>query len=602
MSEERPILSLPDLEPMFAAELARRAELRAKEERDLVLAECASLGGFVKNAWHVLEPTQPYVHGWHIDAVCAHLEAVTDGWIRRLLINIPPGTMKSLLVSVFWPAWEWGPRGLPHMRYLTTSYEQELVLRDNLRMRRLVESDWYQGLWGETVRLAADQRAKGKFENTATGGREGRAFGSMTGGRGDRVLIDDPHSTKTAESETIREEVTTIFKEAVPTRLNNPDSSAIVIIMQRLHEKDVAGVALSLEQGYVHLRLPMEYEAETTKQSDGTETGGPCRTRIGPGRVWRDPRREEGELLFPERFSRPTVERDKRAMGAYAVAGQFQQRPGPRAGLLFNVDMIETVAMAPPMVKQVRSWDLAGTVKKQGAKKKSGNDPDWTAGVKIGKGHDGFYYIVHAQRWREQPGKTREQIKGVAGQDGPGVYITVPKDPAQAGVDQVNSYAIALAGYMLKARPPTGDKSVRAEPLASMVELGLVKMVKGPWNEDYRNELRAFPTGAHDDYVDASADAFNEIAGIVPGEGLLEFYRQEAERAALAQAGAGSDSLPPGGMVGLLPPAGLQMAFGQGGRMYRLNERGEMWVHPDDAPALERHAGMLRIAQDVAEA
>jgi hypothetical protein len=306
------------------------------------------------------------------------------------------------------------------------------VLRDNLRMRRLVESDWYQGLWGETVRLAADQRAKGKFENTATGGREGRAFGSMTGGRGDRVLIDDPHSTKTAESETIREEVTTIFKEAVPTRLNNPDSSAIVIIMQRLHEKDVAGVALSLEQGYVHLRLPMEYEAETTKQSDGTETGGPCRTRIGPGRVWRDPRTEEGELLFPERFSRPTVERDKRAMGAYAVAGQMAAAAGPReGGLLFNVDMIETVAHgAADGQTVVRAWDFAGTKKKQAPRR----SPATTRLDRRGEDRQGpRRVLLHRRRpgWREHARQDPRAVKGVAGQDGPGVYIRVPRTPAR---------------------------------------------------------------------------------------------------------------------------------------------------------------------------
>jgi predicted phage terminase large subunit-like protein len=571
------VLILPDMDRAFAAEQRRRAELRAIEDRDAVRSECASLAGFIKHAWHVLEPSQPYVHGWHIDAICAHLEAVTDGFITRLLINVPPGTMKSLIVSVFWPAWEWGPRNLPHMRYLATSYERELVYRDNNRMKNLISSEWYQSFWGDRVMLTS--RGTRKFANSATGSREGRAFGSMTGGRGDRVLIDDPHSTKTADSDTVRTATTTLFKEAIPTRLNNPDSSAIIIIMQRLHERDVSGVALGLEQGYVHLRLPMRFESEPQRQSDGTEIGGPCVTRLGPGVTFRDPRTVDGELLFPSRFPKLVVDRDERALGPYATAGQMQQRPTPRTGGLFDVDLIEEVAMAPPMQKLVRAWDLASTKKKLGKR-----DPDFTAGVLLGKGLDGFYYIVDARRFQERSAKVRQNIKATATQDGTGTYIRIPNDPGQAGNDQSDSYAQLLAGYMIKAVPPTGDKETRATPLASMIGFGLVKMVKGAWNQAFKDELRAFPNGAHDDQVDAAADAFNEVAGIVPGEGLLEFYRQEAERAALASLGGDDDKPKPGreGKIGYRPPQGVQMAIGRSGFMYRMDELGIIWLDPTD--------------------
>ncbi|MBV5336142.1 terminase, partial [bacterium] len=137
--------------------------------------------------------------------------------------------MKSLLIGVFWPAWEWGPRSMPHMRYVCASHSQDLAIRDSLRMRRLVKSEWYQGLWGDRVKLTSDQDAKAKFETTATGFRQACAFEGITGYRGDRVIIDDPHSVDDANSDAKRETATNLFKEAVASRLNNPDKSAIVV-------------------------------------------------------------------------------------------------------------------------------------------------------------------------------------------------------------------------------------------------------------------------------------------------------------------------------------------------------------------------------------
>jgi hypothetical protein len=295
-----------------------------------------------------LEPNALYVHGWHIDFICEHLEAIMDGRLApRLLINVPPGTMKSLLVSVFWPAWEWGPRGLASLRYLTTSYSESYVKRDARRMRDLINSEWYQGLWP----LQLVREAEISFENAARGYREGRPFSGLTGGRGDRLIVDDPHSTETAESEADRTRTTRTFRESVPLRLNDPVKSAIVIIMQRLHANDVSGVALALKLGYVHIMLPMEFESERR-----------CVTPIG-----QDPRVEDGELLLPDRFTPETVERDKVPLGSYGVAGQFQQRPAPREGGLFKRAWFgEPIAAAPAGTRWVRHWDLAAS-KSRGA-------------------------------------------------------------------------------------------------------------------------------------------------------------------------------------------------------------------------------------------
>lgn len=203
-----------------------------------------SLSEFCKMAWHVLEPATPIKWGWALDAMCDHLEAVHNGQIKRLLMNVPPGMMKSLLTGVFFPAWEWGAGGQPSMRYLTTAHKEDLAIRDNLKCRRLISSDWYQERWG--VELCGDQNAKKKFENTATGFRESMAFRSLTGSRGDRIIIDDPLSVDDAFSQAALDAAQQTFLEAVPSRVNN-EQSAIIVIMQRLHERDTSGVILAKE-------------------------------------------------------------------------------------------------------------------------------------------------------------------------------------------------------------------------------------------------------------------------------------------------------------------------------------------------------------------
>ena len=146
-----------------------------------------SLAHFAQRAWHVLEPAAELKWGWALDAICLHLEAVTNGEILRLLMNVPPGSMKSLLTGVIWPAWEWGPRGMPEMRFVGTAHEETLAIRDNRKCRDLITSDWYQKLW--QIEMAADLNGKREFGNTKKGFRQARSFTSMTGVRGDRWNI-----------------------------------------------------------------------------------------------------------------------------------------------------------------------------------------------------------------------------------------------------------------------------------------------------------------------------------------------------------------------------------------------------------------------------
>ncbi len=502
--------------------LTKRERARLEREGDAIRARCEeSLYAFIEEFWSILEPSRSFVGGWAIGTVCDHLEAVTRGLIQYLLITVPPGMMKSLAVAVFWPAWEWGPKGLGSMRYLTSSFSEANVIRDNVKMRRLVESEKFQALWPE-VTFAKDQNAKGKFENTKTGGREGRAFISMTGGRGDRVIIDDPHSVKKAESEQERSNTVTTFREAIPDRLNDMTKSAIVVIMQRLHESDVAGTIIQLGLPYVHLNLPMEFER--TRRVNGIEVDARCRTYLKDGSLFfEDPRQLDGELLFPERFPAAEVQGLKTVKGAYAYAGQYQQRPTAREGGLFKrawfAGKIISRDRVPTLRARVRGWDFASK------KVLPGKTPDASAGVLMARnGRD--FYIEDADRFQDTPGVVRSTVKAHAETDPRGTVIRIPQDPGQAGVDQAESYIADFAGYTIKAVRPTGSKETRAEPFSIQAEAGNVYLVNSgdpsegldPWIERFLDEVCAFPNGTFDDQVDAAADAFNELANVRSGK------------------------------------------------------------------------------------
>lgn len=443
-----------------------------------------SFAEYVKMAWPVLEPTSKLKWGWSLDAICEHLEAVTRGEILRLLMNVPPGCMKSLLTGVLWPSWEWGPKGLPGMRYLGTAHKQDLAVRDNLKARRLIQSAWYQQRW--PIKLTGDQNAKTKFENDSTGFREAMAFGSMTGSRGDRVLLDDPLSVDHANSDADLKSAEITFTEALPTRVNN-DESAIVVIMQRLNEKDTSGIIIKRDLGYTHLCLPMRFEAERR-----------CVTSIG----FRDPRKQDGELLFPERFPEATVKALEKTMGSYAAAGQLQQRPAPREGGMFKKAWFPIVRAVPAGTKFVRGWDLAAT---EGA-------GDWTAGVKIGRQKNGRFIIANVVRDQKSAAGVERLLVNTASQDGYTTEISLPQDPGQAGKQQASYYIGKLAGYTAHATTESGDKETRANPLSAQAEAGNVDILEGDWNDDFLDELCVFPNGEHDDQVDGASRAFNTLA------------------------------------------------------------------------------------------
>lgn len=458
-----------------------------------------SLAYFVRKAWHVIEPATPYTHGKVIDVMCAVLEAVAAGDIRRVVINVPPGTMKSTLVGVMFPAWLWGPCGRPGERFVGVAHEQTLGIRDNLKTRRLVSSPWYQRRWGDVVQLTGDQNEKLNFETKQTGFRAVATPSNITGRRGNFVLIDDPISASNANSPAEREKVNLWFQESLPTRMNDPERSAVILVMQRLHERDPTGFIELQGWGWDKVVLPMRFEPERASEWD-----------------WRS---EAGELLFPERFPEHVVDELERTLGSYATAGQLQQRPSPREGGMFKRHWFKMVDAVPAGRRSiVRSWDMAAT------KKNATNDPDYTVGVRMSKGASGDYLIEGAVRLRESPMVVSQTLKATAALDGVGVRITIPQDPGAAGKAQADQTVRELSGYAVSVIRPTGDKSTRATPFSVQAEAGNVSILRtgdpavDAWIEPFLAEMCLFPAGAHDDQCLVAGTLVATERGDVPIE------------------------------------------------------------------------------------
>lgn len=291
----------------------------------------AHLLDFAEYVWPVVEPAIPFVKGWVIEAIAEHLEAVALGHVRRLLINVPPGFTKSLMTDVFFPAWLWGPLNRPHMRFLCAAYSEHLTVRDNMRCRSIITSDRYQKLWSNRFKVSSDQFTKIKFANDKTGWKLATSVGGIgTGERGDIVIVDDPNNPMEMESETVRDTTKMWFTEVLPDRLNNQAVSSIIVIQQRTHEEDVSGIAIAREMGYTHLMVPMRHDP-----------GRHCVTVLGHDTageeiLWEDPRTENEELAWPERFPPKIVDDLERDKGPYAWTTQYQQWPGPRGGSIIK--------------------------------------------------------------------------------------------------------------------------------------------------------------------------------------------------------------------------------------------------------------------------
>lgn len=478
----------------------------------------ASLHFFVRLMWPVLEPATPFADGWWPRAWCEHLEAVEDGRLTRLLGNCPPGSTKSLLTNVFFPAWVWGPRRKPWVRFLTAAYSQTLTERDNGRMRLLVQSPEYQARWGRVFK-AGDSIVN--FQNDKTGFKVASSVGgTITGLRADVVIVDDPNNINESESKTIRENTNRWISEVLPTRLNDMDRSSIIMIQQRTHEEDATGFTLRPERGgdrWAYVMVPMTYDPEWT-----------CGvTPIG----WKDPRRAHGELFWPARFSPDAVERLREEMTPYSWSGQMQQHPEPRGGAIIkrdwwqlygkpDEDPTETRMRFPAFSFVLGSLDCALTDKDE-------NDP--SALVMLGiwtVPQTGRQAVMVINCWADRL-QINPLVKRVAATcDKYRADVLIIENKANGhSVEQEIRRLYSRAEWSVQFTDPTrmGEKTARAHSVTHLFEEGLIWHPNTGWADDLISEAAIFPRGSHDDRVDALVQALRYLRE----HGILQ-RRQEA--------------------------------------------------------------------------
>ena len=460
------------------------------EELNAELAK-RSMHEFIRQSWTTLEPGRVFKDNWHIQAICEHLEAVINGDLRKLIINIPPRHMKSLTCDVAFPCFAWLHK--PHLQFLFASYASGLAIRDSVKCRRLMNSQFYQGL-NPQFTISTDQNQKQRFENSSNGHRISTSVGgALTGEGGDIIVIDDPHNVKEAESEAIRQNTCDWWDTAVQSRLNDPKTGAFIIIMQRVHQSDLTGHILKNalpEDGWTHLCVPAEYE----KNHPHVYTPAPLLTVS----ALEDPRKEEGALLWPDRFGRKEIDSLKYTLGNYAAAGQLQQRPSPKGGGIIRKKWWQKWEQDsfPPMVYVLQSWDTAYEDTKTSSYSACTTWGVFTRG--------GRHHIMLLNRFRDR--LPYPELRRIAQEkyhdDKPDAVIIEKKASGQSLIQDMRQANIPVITYT-----PDRSKIARAHVASVMFEQGAIWYPDRKWAEEVIEMCAVFPAGDGADVVDTVTQA-----------------------------------------------------------------------------------------------
>jgi predicted phage terminase large subunit-like protein len=447
-----------------------------------------SLAQFVRWSWPHLEPGTPLVWSWHIEAICTHVEALLLGTLGRqnLMILIFPGAMKSTIVDVCAPVWMWIRR--PSWRAMLASGNERVSTRDSLKRRFLIDSAAFRRTFSPQWKLASDSNQKTLFGNTARGFMQALSSGQrVTGDRADSLFIDDPQDAATIHSEADRESVSRWYFEAFANRLSNMQTGSRVLIMQRLHSLDLAGLILEREpDAWEVLTIPQEWDEKR---------------RFTSSLGWTDPRTQDGELAFEQRFPRTVVDAERTRLGRSAYASQQNQMPFDSAGELFRPDAIQLWPVGTPMptfTRRILSLDTAFSIK---------SSADYSVILELGEFDRGVMVISCLRQRLEYP-QLKQAAVTLASAGGISAVLVEDKASGQSLVQDLRQ-STSLPVLPVKV---DSDKVTRAHVVVPSVEAGRVFAPAGaPWLDDFLNELAAFPKGKHDDIVDAFTQGVSHL-------------------------------------------------------------------------------------------
>jgi predicted phage terminase large subunit-like protein len=443
----------------------------------------SDFASFIRKCALTLAPGIPFQDNWHIHALAWYLDQVRRGAIRRLIINMPPRSLKSVAASVALPAFALGHD--PVRRIICMSYGAELSVKHANDFRAIVDGDWYRALF-PSMQVSRNKNSEAEVATTRHGYRLATSIGgTLTGRGGDLIIIDDPLKPIDALSEPKRESVNQWFSNTLLSRLDNKRTGAIVIVMQRVHMEDLTGFVTRMSDDWTVLPLPAIAESD-------------AEIVIGEGRVYR---RRAGEVLQPAREPKGVLDAIKHQLGSDLFAAQYQQEPVPPGGAMIKRAWVQRYSVLPPpssRARIVQSWDTAA---------KNGPDNDWSV-CTTWRIEPHAYYLLDVHRARHDYPSLKARALTLAERHRPWSILI-----EDAGTGTALIAELRRLGRVVIAVRPEHDKITRMSVQSAKFEAGQVYLPeRAPWLADFEAELFAFPNGRHDDQVDSVSQALGRPA------------------------------------------------------------------------------------------
>jgi predicted phage terminase large subunit-like protein len=471
------------------------ATIKARTREKLL----ADLATFSRRAWREVESAKALEWNWHHELLCEHLMLAYQREELRLIFCMPPRSLKSKLVSVFFPAWVWAKS--PEQSFILTSYSDSLSEELNMARRTLLMSRWFQETFPGKVQFAVDQNRREQYKTLAGGQAIATSTeGTLTGKGADYLLVDDLLSPQQSYSDLERNNANRFFDSTLRSRLNDPGRGVIIVVCQRLHEADLPGHLNENEPGvWTTIVLPMESEEDE-------EIVFPL-----SGKVMH---RKAGDLLHAARWPKSWVEKHKRTVGAFIWASQFEQRPAPAGGAIFKRTWFQQYEKLPEQGRVIIVMDTAYSIRKTA---------DYSA-ASVWLASEGKYYLAWVWRARVEYPQLKRMVEELAAAWRPEAVVVEEKGSGQSLVQSLKQETeLPVVGFKVEA-----DKVSRAHGVTALFESGRVHLPKAaPWLADFLGELELFPAGAHDDQVDTvtMALAYLRDQGYEHRYGLLDLVQ-----------------------------------------------------------------------------